>query len=344
VSRIDIGPGLLDKLARSRELTGATSVHILIDANVARYHRVGVLAKLPASADRLVLPPGESNKSMRKAPQIIEWLHDGGADRKSLLIAVGGGVVTDLAGFAASTYMRGINYLSIPTTLVSQLDAAIGGKTAINLGGTKNIAGTFYPPQRIVCAPEVLTTLKPNLIRDGLVEAIKIFAARDRRLFAKHTAKLRGYLDGEDLQGLIADAVRLKVEIVNRDPFERDLRRVLNLGHTAGHAYEAITHHSHGKSVAFGMLVALELSLALASLKQSEFELVRSAVLDLYRRFSLDAISAESLWLRIQHDKKKSGKDINFVLLKRCGEHAVKSVNYRQFQFALAATLERLES
>lgn len=344
VSRVDIGLGLISKLARDPELSRFSSVHILIDANVAKIHSAGMLKSLLRSKSLLVFPSGERNKNLRKGAQILEWLHDGEADRKSLLIAIGGGVVTDIAGFVASTYMRGISYITIPTTLVGQLDAAIGGKTAVNLGGSKNIAGTFYPPQRILCAPEFLATLKSNQIRDGLVEAIKIFAARDRKLFAKHYAQLGSYLDGADLRELIIDAVRLKVGVVNRDPFEHDLRRVLNFGHTAGHAYEAVTGQSHGKSVAFGILVALELSLEMASLKQPDFELVRSAVLRLYHRYSLDKLDSQALWQRILHDKKKTGKTINFVLLKRCGEHEVKSVNYRQFASACLAAQERLKA
>ena len=344
VSTIQIAPGLVEKLARDPKLARHSSVYIVVDANVARLHQRRTLKSLLSKRAVIVLPSGEKNKHMGQAATILEWLHDGGADRKSLLIAIGGGVATDIAGFAASTYMRGISYLSVPTTLVGQLDAAIGGKTAVNLGGTKNIAGTFYPPERILCCPEFLRTLKPNQIRDGLVEAIKIFAARDRKLFDRHSVRLRGYLDGDDINELVTDAVRLKVEVVNDDPFEHDLRRVLNFGHTAGHAYEAVTGQSHGKSVAFGIHIALELSLDFAGLEQSDFDLVRSGTLGLYHRFSLDKINARLLWQRILHDKKKSGTAINFVLLKKCGEHEVKSVNYRQFQSAYLAALKRLKS
>ncbi len=343
-TRVEIGRRLVAKLATDAALKSHSSVHFVIDANVARLHGNRLLEPLIDAKNFYALPAGERQKSMASAAKLLRWLHDQNADRKSLLIAIGGGVVTDLAGFAASAYMRGIEYVSLPTTLVGQVDAAIGGKTAINLGGTKNIAGTFYPPKRVICDRDFLTTLRKNQLRDGLVEAIKIFAARDGAEFRTQAACLGDYQNGSDLTQLISAAVALKVEVVNRDPFEKDLRRVLNFGHTAGHAYEAITGNSHGKSVALGILVALELSRELAKLNEKDNDSITVAIKSLYRRFALKEITSESLWERIVHDKKNSGGKVNFVLLKRCGEHTVKSVDYSQFARAFEQTREMLEA
>lgn len=343
-TKVDVGTGLTAKLAAGSSLKSYSAVHFVVDATVARLHGAGLLRPLIGNRTFYALPSGERQKNINSAARLLRWLHDQQADRRSLLFAIGGGVVTDLAGFAASTYMRGIDYISLPTTLVSQLDAAIGGKTAINLGGTKNIAGTFYPPKRVLCDRDFLATLRPVQILDGLVEAIKIFAACDRAAFRKHSSMLDVYKSGADLIDLISVAVRLKVDIVNRDPFEKDLRRLLNFGHTAGHAYEAITGHSHGKSVAFGILVALNLSRELAKLNSADYDSVKAAILLLYRRFAADGITAPALWERILHDKKKSGTAVNFVLLKTCGGHVVKSVNYPQFAHAFKQTREMLES
>jgi 3-dehydroquinate synthase len=341
---IKIGSGLIQKLASDPQFQSQSARFFIIDTNVLRLHGDDILKPLVRGQQIYPVPAGEKSKSVTSAAKLLKWLHDQQADRKSLLVAIGGGVVTDLSGFVASTYMRGINYISLPTTLVGQVDAAIGGKTAINLAGSKNIVGTFYPPQKILCDAGVLATLKSGQLRDGLVEAIKIFAARNRAAFQLHSAKLESYLSGSDLNRLISDAIRLKVDIVNRDPFESDLRRVLNLGHTAGHAYEALTGHSHGKSVAFGLLVALRLSERLSNLSRSEADSIRYATLKLYHRFANATVTEQSLWERIQHDKKKSGSTVNFVLLKRCGEHVVKSVNYPQFVRALNETRDLLES
>ncbi len=339
-----LGSGLAARLLNDSAFKSYSGVYFIVDANVARLHRRLALRSLPAGYEFFALAAGESRKNIRNAGRILQWLHDNRADRKGLIVAVGGGVTTDLAGFAASTYMRGVDYISLPTTLVGQVDAAIGGKTAINLGGTKNLAGTFYPPKRIVCDLEFLTTLKNEQVRDGLVEAIKIFAARDAAAFRRHAKAVCEYCAGGDLSALISDAIRLKVAVVNADPFEKDLRRALNFGHTAGHAYEAITRQSHGKSVAFGILVALALSRNLAKLKAADFDAIWTATTAVYDKFHRSGINAEALWERIQHDKKKRGAEINFVLLKRCGEHAVKSVNYPQFASALKETQGLLEA
>lgn len=341
---IEIGASLVEDIARYAQSRVHSSIHVAVDSTVARLHGRELLKPILLNGAFYSVSSGENQKSINGAGKLLRWLHDRGADRKSLLVAIGGGVVTDLVGFAASTYMRGIDYVSLPTTLVGQVDAAIGGKTAVNLGGTKNIVGTFYPPLRVCCDSRFLPTLRKNHLRDGLVEALKMFASLDGKALALHAEKLTEYLQGGYLSGLITSAVRLKVEVVNRDPFEKNLRRVLNFGHTSGHAYEAVTGHSHGKSVAFGIMIALTLSRNLTGMSSSNSDAVASPILFIYRRFAWDNVSPQVLWQRILHDKKKAGSTVNFVLLKRCGEHTVKSVDYSQFARAFEETREKLEA
>ncbi|TFH55484.1 MAG: 3-dehydroquinate synthase, partial [Candidatus Zixiibacteriota bacterium] len=270
------------------------------------------------------------------------WLWEKEADRDSLLLGIGGGVVTDITGFAASCYMRGVAYVAVPTTLLAQVDAAIGGKTAVNLHDTKNIIGSYHVPQMVICDSRFLSSLRTEQIKEGLVEAVKVFAASDRQLFWKHAPNLQSLIGRQDLHYLIADAINAKLGIVNADPNEKGLRRMLNFGHTTGHAVEAVADWSHGMSVAFGMLVALMLSQQYSSLSRGEYDQMWSAITAIYNHFDAAALDSELLWEKIKHDKKRSGEQINFVLLPRCGTHRIVPINHAQFKRSLAETRERI--
>jgi 3-dehydroquinate synthase len=289
-----------------------------------------------------LFPRGERHKSLAQLQRILSWLWENEADRDSLLLGIGGGVVTDITGFAASCYMRGVAYVAMPTTLLAQVDAAVGGKTAVNLHNTKNVIGSFHVPQMVICDSHFLSSLRTEQIKQGLVEAIKVFAASDRRLFEKHAPNLPSLIGRKDLNHLIADAIDAKLAVANADPYERGLRRVLNLGHTTGHAVETVASWSHGKSIAFGMLIALMLSQRYSSLSQGDFSRMWSAIIAIYDHFDAAALDAELLWDKIKHDKKRSGALINFVLIPRCGAHQIVPINYAQFRRSLAETLERI--
>lgn len=344
VTGIHVGTGLSESIFKYMGKLDHSGVFCIFDSNVQRFHGKGPLKSILKGSESFRFPAGERFKSQLMASRLLEWLHNHKADRSSIVVGIGGGVVTDISGFVASAYMRGVRFISIPTTLVGQVDAAIGGKTAVNQGRTKNIIGTFYPPLEVFCDSGFLTTLADDQIRDGLVESIKIFAARNSKQFDYYAPRMGDYLENRDLERLIVDAIRLKADIVNDDPFEADLRRVLNFGHTTGHAYEAVTGESHGKSVAFGILVALMLSLERTGLEKRDCDKVWLAITGLYPSYSIKKTPAKKLWKKIQHDKKKTGSTINFVLLKRCGEHVIKSVNYREFARAIDAARERLKS
>lgn len=335
---VDIVQPLLDKYLRRRQ----KSVRVVIDENVHQLYYHGLLELHLKDASIYRLPSGETSKSAHRLMSILKWLQDSRADRQSLLVAIGGGVVTDLAGFAASCYMRGMSFLSIPTTLVGQVDAAIGGKTAINLGRTKNIVGTFYPPQAVICDLRFLASLSSRQLKDGIIETIKIFSTRDGRLLDEYSPRIPDINNTDRLSEFIVAAIRLKLEVVNRDPHEKNLRKVLNFGHTTGHAYEALTRESHGKSVAFGLLVVLTLSRKLVRLSQSDFQRVWDAVTAIYSKYHLKPVSAASLWEYILHDKKNKDGTPHFVLIKACGKHQFMGVEFDQFERAFEETVELL--
>jgi 3-dehydroquinate synthase len=341
-SPIYAGTDIVDRLLTSKLQKRFSAIYTVVDERVFELHSHSVFGHLFNDVTIYVFPRGERRKSLAQLQRLLNWLWEHEADRDSLLLGIGGGVVTDITGFAASCYLRGIAYISIPTTLLTQIDAAIGGKTAVNLRDTKNIIGNFHLPQMVICDSRLLSSLRTEQIKQGLVEAIKVFAASDRRLFEKHASNLQSLIVGQNLNHLIADSINAKLAIVNADPFEKGLRRMLNFGHTTGHAVEAVVGWSHGKSVAFGMLVALMLSQRHSSLSTKDLNQIWSVIESLYSHFNTAVLDAQLLWDKIKHDKKRSGRQINFVLLPRCGTHQIVPITCVQFSRALAETRERI--
>ena len=221
------------------------------------------LSRLPART--LFIPGGERSKSMAQAERVAGMLLKLGADRRSLLVLFGGGVVGDLGGFVASTYMRGIDCVQVPTTLVGQVDSAVGGKTAVNLGSMKNLVGTFYPPRAVLADPLVLRSLDARIFRSGLYEVVKHAILDGSAAFGRLERELNGLEPGNTakLEGIVARSVKVKIDVVNRDEREQTLRHLLNLGHTFGHALEEATGYRrflHGEAVGWGLLAILLLA------------------------------------------------------------------------------------
>lgn len=279
----------------------------------------------------LYFPGGESNKRLREVETFCEEMARRGGDRSSLVIAFGGGIVTDLAGFTAAIFMRGIPVLQIPTTLLAQVDAAVGGKTGVNLDSGKNLAGSFHQPVAVLIDPTVLDTLSDREYRAGLAEVLKCGVIRDAVLFETMS---EGFVDVLSRQhphlteSIIAAAVRIKCEVVSADERESGLRRILNFGHTLGHALEAETGYVrflHGEAVWFGMLAASRLAVLTGHLSEGLFERIAQAIRHYGPIPPLDGISAESLAARILHDKKTIQGKVHFVLPVHIGETSVAS-------------------
>jgi 3-dehydroquinate synthase len=216
---------------------------------------------------KIAIPAGERSKSLPMARHLLDWLAQSDTRRRDMLLAVGGGAVIDTVGWVASAYMRGISYINVPTTLLAQVDAAIGGKVAVNHDSAKNLIGAFYAPHAVVSCTGWLSTLDPRQVRSGLAEAIKVAVISSSQLFAfieQHWQSLLT-LDVACLRLLVHAATAIKCTLVERDPYEVDLRRTLNFGHTVGHAVETVTGYGpvlHGEAVAYGMAVAVRVALA----------------------------------------------------------------------------------
>lgn len=284
---------------------------------------------------------GERHKRLATVETLGEKLVKAGADRKAVLVAFGGGVVGDVAGMLASVYMRGVKLVQVPTTVQAQLDAAIGGKTGVNLRSGKNLLGTFYQPAVVLIDPQVLATLPPREFRAGMYEALKAGIIGNADLFSRLEAisikALRN--DRETLSWVIAESVRLKAEVVSEDEKESDLRRVLNLGHTIGHALEAATgyrHFLHGEAVAWGMQAAARIAIEMQICDISVYGRICGAIRAWGPLPSVNVQSTQALKLMLT-DKKAEAGSLTFVLPKEIGKvQIVKDIPGQLVESALA--------
>ena len=291
------------------------------------------------------MPDGEKHKRLATVEALAEQLIAGGADRDSVLIAFGGGVVGDVTGMLASVFMRGIEFVQIPTTLLAQVDAAIGGKTGVNLRSGKNLLGTFQQPKIVLIDPAVLATLPEREFRAGLFESLKAGVIGKPKLFevfeTRSLSQLRG--DPEQLEWIIAESVRLKADVVARDERENGLRRVLNFGHTIGHALEADTHYRrflHGEAVAWGMVAAAKIAGEVGCADHHVSGRIQEAIM---RLGPLPAVRSEgkSILRLIQADKKTRNGVVHFVLPDKIGH--VQIANDVPAQVVLQAVRELRE-
>jgi 3-dehydroquinate synthase len=286
-----------------------------------------LMASLSAAgftAKIIEMPNGERHKKLATVEKLSEQLSRLGADRNSVIIAFGGGVVGDVTGLVASLYMRGVDLIQIPTTVLAQVDASIGGKTAVNLRAGKNLIGTFHHPRMVLIDPEVLTTLSDREFRAGLYEALKcgVIGKPDlfRALESTDTRKLRR--DPAKLEWIIAESVKLKAEVVSSDERENGLRRVLNLGHTIGHALEAETsyrHFLHGEAVAWGMIASARIASAVDRIDRSAAARITDAVRGVGPLPKVQSKSRDILRL-LKSDKKTRNGVVHFVLPRDIGK------------------------
>ncbi len=275
--------------------------------------------RVTGDANVIFFPGGEPNKTLSCLEVLAEQMIEQGADRTSVVVGFGGGIVTDVSGFLAAVFMRGVPILQIPTTLLAQVDAAIGGKTGVNLMSGKNLIGSFHQPLAVLIDPDVLGTLPEREYRAGLYEVIKCGIIRDPVLFEMLAKRSAAVLDREPavVDAMIAAAVRIKAEVVTADEREGDLRRILNFGHTIGHAIEAETNYRqllHGEAVAWGMLAAIRLAELTENLAASDAQAMRSLV-HLYGPLpSAAELTADHLIGRLAKDKKTLQGKVHFVL------------------------------
>jgi 3-dehydroquinate synthase len=323
-----VEPGLLGRLAAlARALLPGRRLALVTDRTVAR------LVRHDLEAPTLIVAPGEGSKTRARWGALTDRLLELGYGRDGALIALGGGVVGDLAGFVAATYLRGIPWLQVPTTLLGMVDAAIGGKTAVNTTRGKNLVGAFHPPAAVLADPAVLATLHPAHLGQGLVEALKHGVVADAFYFAWIETNAAALQQGDPalLTELVARSVRIKAAIVSDDEREGGRRAVLNAGHTVGHAIEQVSDYTvlHGDAVAIGLVVEALLAHRLGLAERALAPTIRLALERLGRPTRLDpAWSDDALITAMFHDKKARGGALRFALPTVIGEMAGAESNW----------------
>lgn len=318
-----------------------SKILFLVDTNTGEHCMPVIKAALPnlTEFDIIEIDPGEENKNIDFCIGIWKMMLDFKADRNSLLINLGGGVITDIGGFAASTFKRGIDFVQVPTTLLSQVDASVGGKTGIDMDQVKNIIGTFTQPRAVFIEQGFLKTLSRRQIVSGFAEIIKHGLIYDAALFKS----LQGIQPEKVTADVIYRSVEIKNEVVTADPYEKGLRKILNFGHTIGHAIESysLKHDKdpllHGEAIAIGFICESYLSVKDNGLSESDLKEIQTCIFNYYPKYRLEAPFEELLSI-MQNDKKNQNGKINFSLLKCIGncstdsfcseEDIVKSLNY----------------
>ena len=315
-----IGSGLLQSLGgHIMQIASPKTVCIVSDSNVWPLYGDAVkmgLASAGLSSIHFVFPAGEENKNADTYLGLLNFLAEQKLTRTDVLIALGGGVVGDLTGFAAATYLRGIPFVQIPTTLLAAVDSSVGGKTAIDLPAGKNLVGAFYQPSLVLCDTDCLNTLPEEIFRDGCAEVIKYSILYDPELFRYLAESGLSF----DRQKVISRCVELKRDVVSEDEFDTGTRMKLNLGHTFGHGVETLSDFciSHGKAVAIGIAIAARASSACGICEVT----VKDAILDILHRFHLPVscgYTAEQLHHSALSDKKRSGGTVSLIIPERIG-------------------------
>lgn len=303
-------------------------------------------AHFPSNATVLFFPGGERNKRLSAVEQLADEMLAHGGDRSSIVIGFGGGIVTDVAGFLAAIYMRGVPVLQVPTTLLAQVDAAVGGKTGVNLAEGKNLVGSFHQPLAVLIDPDVLRTLPQRELCAGLFEVIKCGIIRDPGLFECFEAAPQQILaqNPQMLDRVIAAAVRIKAEVVSADEREGDLRRILNFGHTIGHAIEAETEYVrflHGEAIAWGMLAATRLAQLAGVLPDHDAKRIASVIRGYGPLPSASDLDPDRLISRLASDKKTLQGKVHFVLPTKIGEvKIVSGIDATTVREAIVETLK----
>lgn len=306
--------------ARIRELDPATV--FLVDENVFKLHR-----EIFGSYKSIIIPSGEPYKTIQTVENIYKELVSFEVDRSTLLVGVGGGLATDVAGFVASTFLREVQFGFISTTLLGQVDASIGGKNGVNLEGYKNMIGTIRQPSFVWCDLSLLNTLPGREYISGIAEVIKYGAIWDKEFLhylKDHMSNLLA-LEMGVLKSVVTTCARIKVDIVQQDEKESALRKILNFGHTIGHAIERDRKVFHGEAVAIGMVLAARLSQSMKMISPRDCDLIQDLVLAAGLPAHMD-LDPEVIFQNIRKDKKKSGDNIHFILLEGLGNAIIKTI------------------
>jgi 3-dehydroquinate synthase len=343
-STIWIGQGVTERAAALLDANRPGGRRFVVSNPVIwRLHGERIAGAL-GTGDPILIPDGERYKNLQSVTRIYEALIRAGADRGSTIVAVGGGVVGDTAGFAAATFLRGVTLVHVPTTLLAQVDSAVGGKVGVNLALGKNLIGAFHQPAVVLVDPLLLATLPRREFRSGLYEIVKYGMIASRDLFervARDTTAIFAR-DESVLLPAIVESCRIKADVVTRDERESDLRRILNFGHTVGHALEAVTKYRrfrHGEAIAYGMLAAADLAVARGALAERERQALARLITQLGPLPPIVDLSISEILEAIRRDKKVVDGTLHFVIAIQIG--ATMTID-DVTEDELTAVLERL--
>jgi 3-dehydroquinate synthase len=338
---VTIGDGALDEIGRLLDQSRAPARRFVVSSPLVWRLHGAQLARPLRGAEPILIPDGERFKQLATVTRIYDALVRGNADRATTIITFGGGVIGDMAGFAAASYLRGIALVHVPTTLLAQVDSAIGGKVGVNHPQGKNLIGAFHQPHAVVVDPLVLGTLPRREFRAGLYEIIKYGMTSSATLFDRLSKERKAIFarTPDVLTPIIAESCRIKADVVVKDEREAGLRRILNFGHTAGHAIEAVTKYRrfrHGEAVGYGMLVAAELARARGALAETDRKALADLIASLGPLPPVADLSATPMLDAMQHDKKVVAGRLHFVLPTAVGATTiVDDVTEKELRAAL---------
>ena len=327
VSTISIGEGISERLPALLDDAGIGSRRFVVsNPTIWRLH--GAVLQQVGHAEPILIPDGERHKTLQTAARIYDTLIRAKADRACAIVAAGGGVVGDVAGFAAATYLRGVTLVQVPTTLLAQVDSSIGGKVGVNHTLGKNLIGAFHQPTVVAIDPLLLKTLPRREFRSGLYEVVKYGMIASRHLFdrVRRESKAIFARDPEALLPAIIESCRIKAEVVSADERESGMRRILNYGHTIGHALEAVTKYRrfrHGEAIAYGMLAAADLAAARGALAPRDRQALADLITLLGPLPAINDLSAAAVVEAARHDKKVTHGRLHFVICIEIGATTV---------------------
>jgi 3-dehydroquinate synthase len=346
---IHIEPGSASRITELLNAAGVPTRRFLVsNPTVWRFHDQAFATV--TSEEPILIPDGERYKQLQTVSRIYDALIRARADRASAILAVGGGVLGDTAGFAAATYLRGIPVVQIPTTLLAQVDSAVGGKVGVNHAQGKNLIGAFHPPAMVVVDPTLLATLSRREFRAGLYEVIKYGVIASRSLFDRVDASLPALFkrDPDALMPIVTESCRIKAAVAEQDERETGLRRTLNFGHTAGHALESVTKYRrfrHGEAVGYGMLVAAEIAVTRGTMPSTDRDALASLIAKMGPLPAVTDVPVAEVLEAIGHDKKVVAGQLHYVLPRAIGEcDVVTDVTKDEIERALRCILRGVES
>jgi len=325
ISRLLVGESIANL---NKYIPSGKKVIVITDCNIQKHY-----GKYLEDYDVIEIGLGETNKNLATIDHVMGKLVEFEADRSSFIVGIGGGIVSDVTGFAASIYMRGLPFGFVTTTLLSQVDASVGGKNGVNYKGFKNMVGVFNQPEFVIFDFDLLKTLDRQQFIGGFAEIIKHGAIKDFELFKYIEANCDKALnyDATVLLRLVRDSVAIKAKVVEQDEREKGERRKLNFGHTFGHAIEKLTAISHGQAVAIGMYMAAQASVKKGLLSSTEAERLKQLIENMQLPVSID-IDKEALFQAMKKDKKREGGNVHLVLLESLGNACVENISYNELE------------